>query len=79
MNTRHLDWPPFCDELFEKAQQLAGTTSSATIAANTMTIYSMLVLQRLLAQQAVDPINNLENIICITNSIANLSDSITII
>lgn len=73
------DSPLFTDELFERAQKLAGTSSSAAIAANTETLYAMLVLQRILAQQAADPVNNLTHIIEITNSIANLGQSIVII
>ncbi|KYZ76266.1 hypothetical protein AXX12_07450 [Anaerosporomusa subterranea] len=79
MDIRHLDWPPFEDALFEKAKRLAGTTSSAAIASNAITLYAMLVLQNMLAEQACNPNANIEAIILITNSIANLADSINII
>jgi soluble lytic murein transglycosylase-like protein len=78
MDSRQLDWPPFDDALFEKARRLAGTTTSAAIASNAITLYAMLVLQNILAEQAKKPITNLDSIILITNSIANLADSITI-
>ncbi|MDF2500371.1 MAG: hypothetical protein K0Q77_1085 [Anaerosporomusa subterranea] len=70
MDPRQLDWPPFCDPLFEKAKRLAGTTSSAAIASNAIVLYAMLVLQNMLAEQARNPIANLDNIILITESIA---------
>lgn len=79
MDKRQPDRPLYADELFERAQKLAGTSSSAAIAANTETIYALLILQRLLAQQAADPVNNLTHIIEITNSMANLAQSIIII
>lgn len=79
MDSWQHDCPPFGDPLFEKAKRLAGTTSSAAIASNVITLYSMLVLQTILAEQAINPIKNLDNIILITNSIANLADSINII
>lgn len=79
MDTRQLDWPLCGDPLFEKAQRLAGTTSSAAIASNAITLYAMLVLQNMLAVQAKDPLNNLDKIILITNNIATLAGSIIII
>ncbi len=70
------DCPP--DPLFEKAKRLAGTTASAAIASNAITLYAMLVLQNMLSEQAGNPNANMEAIILITNSIANLAEGINI-
>lgn len=79
MNTRQPDWPPFHDALFEKAKQLASTSSSAAIASNAITLYAMLILQNMLAERACQPNVNFDAIILITNSIADLADSINVI
>lgn len=79
MSNRQLDWPPCGDALFEKAKRLAGTTSSAAIASNAITLYAMLILQNMLAEQACQPNVNFDAIILITNNIAGLADSINVI
>lgn len=78
MDSRQLDWPSCDDPLFDKAKRLAGTMASAALASNAITLYAMLILQMILARQAKDPINNLNSIILITNSLAALADSIAI-
>ncbi|MDU4961730.1 MAG: hypothetical protein E6X17_13840 [Sporomusaceae bacterium] len=78
MDPRQLDWPPCDDPLFEKAKRLAGTINSAKMAGNAISLYAMLILQMLLAQQAKDPVNNLNAIILISKAIAELQSCIII-
>lgn len=78
MNTRQQDWSLSNDTLCERANRLAGTCASAAIASNAITLYAMLVLQNMLAEQAGNPNANMQAIILITNSIANLAEGINI-
>jgi hypothetical protein len=64
------------EELEKKARKLAAFSNSAATAGNTITVFGMLVLQKILEQQLVNPTANLANIILITDSIANLNSSI---
>lgn len=66
------------EKLEEKARQLGAFNATAITTGNTIVIFSMLILQQILEQQSRNPINNLGNIITISNSIAMLNTSIKI-
>lgn len=79
MDLRQCDCFPNDDVLLEKAKRLAATTTSAAIASNTITLYTMLVLQNMLSKQIADPVNNREHILAISNTISNLAEGIIVI
>lgn len=79
MESRQRECLAVDDALLEKAKRLAATSSSTAIASNTISLYAMLNLQLMLAQQAADPINNREHILQISNTIAQLAEGIIII
>ncbi|VBB09844.1 Hypothetical protein LUCI_5142 [Lucifera butyrica] len=64
------------DELLEKAKKLAAFSNSALVAGNTITVFTMLVLQEILAQQAISPVTNFANIIALATEIAALNASL---
>lgn len=66
------------EELEEKAKKLAAFNNSAITTGNTIVVFAMLVLQEILEQQSLHPINNLNNIITISNSIAVLNTSLKV-
>ncbi len=73
MDTFSLD----TQELFDEAKKSTFGYPSAPIMGNFITLFNMLVLQNILAYEAAtNPIENLTNIISISNSIANLNSSI---
>ena len=62
--------------LEKEAKKLAAFSNSAATFGNSTAVFSLLILQGILEQEAVDPLANLANIISITNNIANLNASI---
>jgi hypothetical protein len=65
--------------LFAKAKKLACNSTVAATAGNSVTLFALLVLQQILAQQALNPVSNLNNIIDISNAISNLNTSLTVL
>lgn len=63
-------------ELQEKAQKLAAFPTTALNSGNAIIMYSMLILNNILTEQAADPINNLDHILAISSSLATLNSSI---
>ena len=73
----------FCDcdilnleQLEKKANKTIQFPRLAVTTGNAIALFTMLVLQEILEQQAVNPITNLSNIIEISDAIANLNGSI---
>ena len=67
------------DILFEKAKKLSETNSMLVgVAGNAISLFAMFVLKEILEQQALNPLTNLESIITISNTIANLNSNLTI-
>ncbi len=66
-------------ELLARARQLAVFSSTAANTGNTIVIFSMLVLQKILAAAAVKPTENLTAILEITTQIAMLNNSLKIL
>ncbi|XEQ94586.1 hypothetical protein SCACP_34850 [Sporomusa carbonis] len=66
------------DEFKKKARKLACQTGTTIATGNSVVLFTMLLLQDILEQLAVDPITNLSNIITVANSIASLNSSIKI-
>ena len=67
-----------CDleELEKKANKTILVPRLATITGNAISLFTMLVLQEIIEQQALSPIANLSSILQISNSIALLNASI---
>jgi hypothetical protein len=63
-------------ELQEKAQRLAAFPTTAQNSGNAMIMYSMLILNNILTEQAADPVNNLDHILAISATLATLNSSI---
>ncbi|EIW16511.1 MULTISPECIES: hypothetical protein [Pelosinus] len=70
---------PNLEELEKKACKTIELPALATINGNAIAFFTMLVLKEILKQQSANPINNLTNIIALSNSIAGLNSSIKII
>ncbi len=70
---------PNIEELEKKACKTIEFPALATISGNAIAFFTMLVLKEILKQQSANPINNLPNIIALSNSIAGLNSSIKII
>ena len=66
-------------ELLAKARRMAAFSSTAANSGNTIVVFSMLVLQKILEVEAANPQDNLTRIIEISNSIANLNNSLKIL
>ncbi|WP_094605205.1 hypothetical protein SPSIL_032770 [Sporomusa silvacetica DSM 10669] len=66
------------EELEKKARRLANSTKTTIAAGNSVVIFTMLLLEEVLEQLALDPITNLASIIVVSNSIANLNTSVQI-
>ena len=66
------------EELERKARRVATSTKATIATGNSVVIFTMLVLEELLEQLALDPLTNLANILVVANSIANLNSSIQI-
>jgi len=64
------------EELEKKANKTIPFPRLAVISGNAISLFTMLVLQEIIEQQALDPITNLSNIIQLSNGIANLNSSI---
>lgn len=64
------------EELQEKAQRLAAFPTTAQNSGNAIIMYSMLILNDILTQQANDPVNNLDHILAISSTLATLNTSI---
>jgi len=64
------------EELEKKANKTIEFPRLAATTGNAIALFTMLVLQEILEQQAVNPIANLANIIQLSNSIASLNSSI---
>jgi len=67
------------EELEKKANKTIEFPRLATITGNAIALFTMLVLQEIIKQQAVNPVANLSNIIQLSNSVASLNSSIKII
>lgn len=67
------------EELEEKAKKMAAFSISAATNGNTIAIFTMLVLQEILEQLAMNPTANLTGIVAISASIASLNNSIKLI
>jgi hypothetical protein len=66
--------------LFRRARRLAFCNSTVAAAeGNAVSLFALFVLQELLAQQALNPVTNLTNIVSITNSIALLNIDLTVL
>jgi len=64
------------DELEKKVNKTIEFPRLAAPTGNAIALFTMLVLQKILEQQATDPIINFANIIQLSNSIASLNSSI---
>jgi len=64
------------EELEKKANKTIEFPRLAATAGNTIALFTMLVLQEILEQQAINPIANFSNLIQLSNTIANLNSSI---
>lgn len=64
------------EELEKKANKAIEFPRLAAITGNAIALFTMLVLQEIIEQQAINPIANLSNIIQLSNSIASLNSSI---
>lgn len=67
------------EELERKAVKLAAFSVSAATAGNTIVVFTMLVLQEILEELALNPIANLTSITQISSSISSLNNSIRIV
>ena len=63
-------------DIAEQATQAAATTGAAISTANCIAIFSMFVLQDLMMQQLVNPVNNFNNIVALAGAIATLNASV---
>lgn len=70
---------PNLEELEKKACKTIEFPRLATTTGNAIALFTMLVLKEILKQQSANPIDNLTNIIALSNSIAGLNSSIKII
>ncbi|SFL94776.1 hypothetical protein [Pelosinus propionicus] len=70
---------PNLEELEKKACKTIEFPRLATTTGNSIALFTMLVLKEILKQQAMNPIDNLTNILAISSSIADLNSSIKII
>ncbi|MBP2663726.1 MAG: hypothetical protein H6Q71_1674 [Firmicutes bacterium] len=66
------------EELERKARRIATSTNETISTGNSVVVFSMLLLEEILKQLALDPITNLTNILLVANNIANLNGSIQI-
>lgn len=66
------------EELEKKARKLACSTNMTIAAGNSVVLFTMLLLEEILEQLALDPITNLSSIITIANTISTLNSSIRI-
>lgn len=64
------------EELVKKAEKAAASTQDTIIAGNAAIIFTMLVLEKILEQLALDPVMNLNNILAIADRIATLNSSV---
>ena len=64
------------EEFEKRANKTIEFPRLAAITGNAITLFTMLVLQEIFEQQAVNPVANLTNIIQLSNSIASLNSSI---
>ncbi|WP_378952044.1 hypothetical protein [Pelosinus sp. sgz500959] len=64
------------EELEKKASKTIEFPLLAATTGNAIALFTMLVLQEMIEQLAVNPIANITNIIQLSNSIANLNSSI---
>lgn len=64
------------EELEKKANKTIEFPLLAATSGNAITLFTMLMLQEIIGQLAINPITNLANIIELSNSIANLNSSI---
>ncbi|MDF2634776.1 MAG: hypothetical protein K0R78_1650 [Pelosinus sp.] len=67
------------EELEKKACKTIEFPRLASTTGNAIALFTMLVLQEIIEQQTVNPIENLPNIIALSNSIASLNSSIKLI
>jgi len=67
------------EELEKVANQTIEFPRLAITEGNSIALFTMLVLQEIIAQQTVSPTANLANIIALSNSIASLNSSIKFI
>ncbi|MBP2634448.1 MAG: hypothetical protein H6Q72_355 [Firmicutes bacterium] len=64
------------EELEKKAEKLAASTHDTIVAGNSVVLFTMLVLEDILEELALNPIANLNNIQAIASSIATLNSSL---
>lgn len=65
--------------LFSQTQCLATkNTELAAAVGNGIVLYAMFVLQQILAQQALNPVADLANIVSLANAIAALNNSLSV-
>lgn len=64
------------EELEKKANRTFEFPQLALLTGNSIAVFTMLVLQEMLEQQAVNPIANFTKIIQLSNSIATLNSSL---
>ena len=64
------------EELEKRAEKLAASTHDTIVAGNSVVLFTMLVLEEVLEQLAVNPIANLNNIQSVASSIATLNSSL---
>jgi len=66
-------------DLDEKANQTLEVPVVAAKTGNYVAVFTMLILQDILIQLTANPLTNFNNIIAVSNSIANLNASIKVI
>lgn len=66
------------EELEKQARRLGNSTRTTVAAGNSVVIFTMLLLEEVLEQLALNPITNLVSIIAVSNSIASLNNSVKI-
>jgi len=67
------------EELEKKATQTIEFPQLAATTGNAIALFTMLVLQEIIEQQAISPIANMTNITQLSNTIASLNSSIKLI
>lgn len=66
------------EELEKKSRKLANSNRTTIAAGNSVVLFTMLLLEEILEQLALNPVTNLSSILAIANSIATLNKSIVI-
>lgn len=69
---------PCVEELEKKARKITTSIKATICTGNSVVIFTMLLLEEILKQLALDPITNLNEILVISDIIADLNSSIQI-